>query len=185
MTEREFDDRGTWRRWLPTDSDEDLRAIGAAVEAFQAMDTDAGRDAEHWLKEQALNDHPSTVTWLYLLDGRLEGYYALSSTSVELTQRQRKKLTSWRRAHPLHPSQPASLIAWIAKHREAQIPGELLVLHATFIAGQVSELQGNIALVLDPYDDDVGEMWRTRYGFNTAAGPDSSDGRKRLWLPLD
>ncbi|MGC1166096.1 MAG: hypothetical protein WA862_08305 [Solirubrobacterales bacterium] len=43
---------------------------------------------------------------------------------------------------------------------------------------QVAELQGNIALVIDPFDKETAEFWRERYGFRSAK-PEG-----RLWIPL-
>lgn len=123
-----------------------------------------------------------TVTRLLLRDERVEGFYAICSAQVRLSQRDRKELTSVHH-HTLHPIQPAALVAWIAKRHDAEISGRKLVAHAVFVASQVAELQGTIALVLDPHDGEVSRVWRERYGFRPAVAEEGKRTR-RLWLPL-
>jgi hypothetical protein len=123
-----------------------------------------------------------TVTRLLLRDERVEGFYAICSAQVRLSQRDRKELTSGHH-HTLHPIQPAALVAWIAKRHDAEISGRKLVAHAVFVASQVAELQGTIALVLDPHDGEVSRVWRERYGFRPAVAEEGKPTR-RLWLPL-
>jgi choline dehydrogenase-like flavoprotein len=176
-----------WYRWLPDIAEEAVFSdIAAAVDAFVSMDTEPGRAATDWLKHESLANHPSTVTWLLVQDGRVEGYHAMCSAEITLTERHRRQLVEADRTHRLHPRQGASLIAWIAKHREANIPGELLALHAVWVAMEVAQLQGNIALAVDPFDEDTAEFWQDRYGFRAASGADRGQSNRplRLWLPL-
>ena len=49
---------------------------------------------------------------------------------------------------------------------------------AAYIASQVAEWQGNIALVIDPFDEETAAFWKSRYEFLNSATPN------RLWLPL-
>jgi hypothetical protein len=95
---------------------------------------------------------------------------------VRLSQRDRKELTSGHH-HTLHPIQPAALVAWIAKRHDAEISGRKLVAHAVFVASQVAELQGTIALVLDPHDGEVSRVWRERYGFRPAVAEEGKPTR--------
>ncbi len=46
------------------------------------------------------------------------------------------------------------------------------------IATEVAELQGNIALMIDPYDDDTADMLLSKYDFLRSAK------HGQLWLPL-
>jgi hypothetical protein len=168
-----------WRRWTPQAS-EDEPVLGSAVDAFFAGDLPAGRAAEHWLKHHSLQNHPSTVTRLVILEGRVEGFYALCSAQVELRTSDRKKLGVE------HPVQPAALIAWIAKRCDARIPGELLFRHALAVAQEVAASQGAVVIVADPFDGASELVWLAEpYNFRRSRS-DVPGGRglKRLWKPL-
>src|SRR5215213_1222195 len=79
----------TWRRACRTSS---------------RKDTEGGRAATDWLKYHSLANHPSTVTRLVVRAGLVEGFYALCSAEVRLTQRHRKKLEEDdENTHRLHP----------------------------------------------------------------------------------
>jgi hypothetical protein len=78
-----------------------------------------------------------------------------------------------------------SLIAWIARHRDATVPGELILLHAIYIATEVAKLQGNIVLAVDPFDEPTSLFWQEHYGFRLSQVADEGPNRpQRLWLPL-
>lgn len=171
-----------WYRWRPEFAESAAYAdIAEAVENFEPVDNNAGHAAAAWLKHSSLNDYPSTATWLAYYKQRIEGFFAICSAEITLYERQRKKHLSRRgrsREHRLHPQQPASLITWLGKHAKASLPGDSILSYAAHIATQVAELQGNIALVVDPYDDETAKFWRDRYGFRSA-NPGG-----RLWIPL-
>lgn len=171
-------DRGQlWVRWTPEVADREPD-VAAAVESFEAVDTEAGRAATAWLKERALLDYRSSVTHLMIIEDRVEAYYSLASAQVELRQSDRRKVEAE------HPVQPAALITWIAKHRYAQTSGIEVLAHAAGTALNVAEHQGVVALVLDPYDDDTAEMWkRPPYRFKPSRTRAPS-GRPRLWRSL-
>lgn len=172
-----------WHQWTPANAASEVyEDIGEAVEEFESLDTPAGQAATVWLKEHALPNHPSTITYLLVLGGRIEGYFALASSSVELTQRHRKQLKRGQRNYPLDPTQGASLVAWIAKHRDAVVSGRSLFLYAISVAREAADRQGTVAIVLDPYDDETAERWAEHYGFKRARTPGGR--RPRLWIPL-
>lgn len=171
-----------WYRWKPSSAESGVYDdIAEAIEAFEPVDHPAGHAAAEWLKNSALDDYPSTATWIAYRKQRVEGYFAMCSGEVLLYGRHRSK---WlvrkgrRREHVLHPRQPASLITWMCKHKHASITGRTILLHAAYIAMRVGELQGNIALVIDPFDDDTAAFWQERFEFLSSATPN------RLWLPL-
>jgi hypothetical protein len=175
-------DRGeTWARWYPSRAREQHEWV-QAVQQFQAMDTEAGREATRWLKEDSLLNHGSTVTRIMLLEGRVEGFYALASAQVKLFSRDHKTLLKgslYREgltmadagAFRLKPTQPASLVAWIAKREGSEISGAEILWHAAKTALKIAEEQGNIALVLDPWDDITAErVWsKPPYNFKPSA----------------
>jgi hypothetical protein len=123
---------------------------------------EAGREAAAWLRDRALDEYGSSITYLMLRKGRVEAFYALCSAEVLLTGGDRTKLFRGSRAnsHEVSRRQPASLIAWAAKRTDGGGNcGALIMGHALATAWEVAELQGNIALVLDPYDEQTAEMW--------------------------
>jgi hypothetical protein len=177
-----LEERGEdWIRWTP----DTARAsdLAAAVEAFEPVDRDAGHRAAEWLKTDALRNHGSTVTYLMVVGGRLEAFYAICSAQVRLTQRDRPALRSDEEELLLSPVQPASLLAWLGKHRDAEVDGHQVLLHALGTAQAVAELQGNIAFVLDPYDEQTADFWQRRYGFRRSQ-EELRSGLRRLWMPL-
>lgn len=171
-----------WYRWRPAFAESAAYAdIAEAVEGFEPVANDAGRAAADWLKYSSLDDYPSTATWLAYHDQRIEGFFAICSAEITLSERQRKeRLGRGGRSHKhrLHPQQPASLITWLGKHAKATMAGDAIIRYAAYVATQVAELQGNIALVVDPFDGKTAEFWRKRYGFRSAK-PEG-----RLWIPL-
>ncbi|HSZ14153.1 MAG TPA: hypothetical protein VK790_08965 [Solirubrobacteraceae bacterium] len=174
---------GSWYQWTPANAASAAYSdIEQAIAAFESIDTDAGREAARWLREDALLDHPSTITYVLLHDGQIDGYFAIASGSVTLTQRHRKGLSPGQRDYLLSPTQGASLIAWVARHRDSQTRGRGIVLYALFIALKVSRLQGTPVAVLDPFDDETAALWVERYGFRRSRTPGGND--VRLWVPL-
>lgn len=171
-------DEERWRIWCPAEAGN--ADVAQAVEKFEPLRHPAARAATAWLKEEALATHPFTLTYLYMLDRRVEGFFAICSASVELRQSHRKQLAP---EVSLPPTQGASLIAWLAKHRDTAMPGEKIVDFAFSIAAKVAEQQGTTALVLDPFDDATASMWLARYEFRESATKIRED-QRRLWMPL-
>lgn len=171
-----------WYRWRPAFAESAAYAdIAEAVQAFKPVDNDAGHAAAEWLKNSSLDDYPSTATWLAYYNQRIEGFFAICSAEITLSERQRhERLGREGRSdeHQLHPKQPASLITWLGKHADAMMAGDSIIRYAAYIATQVAELQGNISLVVDPFDGETEKFWRERYGFRSAK-PEG-----RLWIPL-
>jgi len=181
------DGEETWVRFTPEvvlDLGDEQETLLAAVADFEARDCPAGRAAAEWLRENALDNHGSTVTYLMLRARRVEGFYALSSAQVRLSMRHRRELAGDRgqRYLSLRPLQPASLVAWIAKRNGAATTGRELLMHAFSTALQASELQASIALVLDPYDEETAAMWVRYQGVRASAGQPET--RTRLTMTL-
>jgi hypothetical protein len=160
---------------LPSREEEVSAELRLALDDFDAGGRAAGRAAGTWLRTQAVAAHHTSRTRLLLTGGRVAGFYSLASAQVELNQRDRQRVG----VAPIRV--PAALIAWIAKDQRAEIDGKLLLLHAAAIARRAAELQATAVLVVDPFDEETGAMWRQRHGFRA-----SVEARKprRLWLPL-
>ncbi|MCW3019849.1 MAG: hypothetical protein JWN10_2157 [Solirubrobacterales bacterium] len=183
-----------WVRFTPEvveDLGGDRHLLLDAVDEFESLPTDAGRAATSWLRERALDEYGSSVTYLMLLERQVEAYYALSSAEVLLSGRDRKRALKGRsNSYEVSPRQPASLIAWTAKRNGADACGELILKHAFTSALEVAETQGNIALVLDPYDDETAKMWLRmecvdfRRSAEARPSANGADPVARLWTPL-
>lgn len=168
-----------WERWAPGKAAvrHDLRAAVAAFDAGSSHP--AGVRAASWLRDEALANHPASITWLMLVDDELVGYFALASGAVELRRRDRSRLG----VDVDRAVQPASLVAQIAKSREAPPgTGDRLIEQAFALAREAAQIQGSVALVVDPFDEETERMWRTKFGFRSSAK--LVGGRRRLWLPL-
>ncbi len=171
-----------WHVWSPHKAADSANvALVEAVRSFQSTDTEAGKAATLWLRERSLEAHPSVVTRLLVSDGIVQGFYTLASSQVRLTQRQRRGLTD---SAVVNAVQPASFIEWMAKHRDAEAGVvDAILLHAAYTAIQVTQLQGNVALVVDPIDEETAALWQDRYGFRRSLSDDPNE-LKRLWIPL-
>jgi hypothetical protein len=175
---------GLWYQWTPINAESvAYEDVAQAVEGFESLENPAGRAATAWLKDEALANHPSTVTYVLMRDGRVEGFIAMASASVTLKQSHRKKLGPGQRDYPLSPTQGASLVAWLAKHREAETAGSRLLAYALSIALDVARLQGTVAFVLDPYDEESAAQWMNRHRFRRSE-TEARAGLRRLWIPL-
>lgn len=186
MTQQDSDTHSNeemWYRWSPeTAANCENAALARAVAEFVSLDTTGGKEAERWFKHEALGVYPSIVTYVVMQGQRIDGFYGITGTQVRLSQRERRRLfRSYDR--PVAPAQPASLVTRFARHRDARVPFRSVLLHAVHTAVRVGELQGNVALVLDPYEAYVSDLLQRRYGFRIASG-EESESSPRLWLPL-
>lgn len=181
LTRREF--KG-WLRWRPEYLDSiAYKEVVEAINAFEPVDNKAGRMSAKWLKEEALVDDKMTGTWLMYMNGRLQGYVSVCSGNASLHddgranafRRTLRGLPGVRYAGELIP---ASEIRWMGRHVKSAFSGEVLLNHAMRIASEVAELQGNTALVIDPYDDDTADLLLERYRFLRSAK------KGQLWLRL-
>jgi hypothetical protein len=174
----------TWVEWQAESPDE----VAHLVEAFEPLDTPAGHKATSWLKSKARKDL-FTVTHLLISDKRVEGFITCRVSEATLT---------WSGIEALGVSReqgrkqvPAYLLCWCAKHRNAQIRGEELILNAIRLGREVQRY-GCVVLALDPHDDECAEkVWRQKHGFREGAAPDAgatagpvAESYRRLWTPL-
>ncbi len=159
---------------LPPSKIELPRELTAAIDAFDAGERQAARAASDWLRKEAHASYDTARTRLLVADGRVLGFYALASAQVALSTEQRARSFG---GVP-HVSIAASLVAWMAKAAGAQVDGRELLLHAVATARRASVLQATAVLVVDPFDEETGEMWQQRFGFRRSAE------KRRLWLSL-
>lgn len=178
------DPRYRWVEW-EADTDEEIARL---VADFVPLDTPAGHRATEWLKDKAKADL-FTVTELLVSTERVEGFITCRVSEATLT---------WSGVESLGVSReegrkrvPAYLLCWCAKHLEATVDGEELVLNALRLAREVRRY-GCAVLALDPHDDECAErVWRRKHGFRDGASPapehvpgPENAGPRRLWTPL-
>jgi hypothetical protein len=161
---------------LPPVEVEISAAFRRALDQFDAGSSSGGVAANGWLQQNAVTDYRLSRTTLYIADGAIAGFYSLCSSSVEVSQRDRKRHLE---LHTPLGTLPASLVTWLAKDYRADIDGSLLMKHAFATARRTALTQAAIVLALDPFDADTAELWKAHYGFRKASGCSG-----RLWTPL-
>lgn len=170
------DSRCTWKPW----DDDAGHEVAALVEKFDPMDHDAGHAAAEWLKNEAQGDI-FTVTHVLVSEIRVEGFITCRVSEATLTWGGLRSLGG--RQEPKRKQVPAYLLCWCAKHHDAQISGEELVLNAIRLGREVSEY-GCVVLALDPHDDVcASKVWGDKYGFRPGGVPGKPEA-VRLWTPL-
>lgn len=174
------DPRGRWAL-LDRESATDVDLM-QKVEDFESLPHPAGIEAGRWLREDAIDNEPLTRTRVLVTDDRVEGFIATCFGSVTLTGGGRKRLSVPRRLQ--RQQAPAFIVCWVARHREGVVPGAQLMLTALGLAREAKRNSGLAVFALDPYDEQVSEMWQGR-PWSFRRGKPRSDGRPaRLYLPL-
>jgi hypothetical protein len=174
MADRQERFKRGWFRWRPgREKQLGFEDVARAVEEFEPVPRKAGYAAAAWLREEALRDFPATATWLNYENARLEGFFAIQSGSFHLKEKATHRLPG------RGIRKPASQIIWMCKHAEAEIRGDRLISRAVGIASEVATMQGNIALVINPYDGPTGKMLHDKYAFLHCEGRSG-----QLWLPV-
>lgn len=151
-----------------------------AVMRFDPGDREAGQACAHWLRERALQEPPEAATRLLVQDGRVLGFFALTNGHAELRRDDREALGL------TYVTQPAVVLAQVARAGSEPGVGEDLLLIATAVARRAAEFSAATVLALDPYDEPTSIMWQERFGFRESAkpGPGRPAALKRLWVPL-
>lgn len=169
-----------WHRLTPRFVGENPEIL-ALMASFEPLDHPAGHAAARFLLEDALINHGSTVTHVFLGPERIEGFVAMTFGDIKLSEAQSSELGILHRR-----GLPAFRLAWIAKHRDTDVPGMSLVFYAYTMAIKALLLGGVAALSLDPYDAEAAATWLgAPYEFRTSNEKPRRDGVPRgLWLPV-
>lgn len=169
---------GSWMKWTPERAAKRTDLV-EAVERFEPVDHPAGHEAAKWLREEALDNDPSTKTYL-LFEGRdIQGFFACCSCEVRLSEQDAVGLRV-----PHYSRLPAFLVAWVARSCHSEAPGLHLMLTAYGLARSLAEDMGMVALALDPMDEAVAKVWEAEpYSFQRCI---ETGGKRppRLWLPI-
>jgi hypothetical protein len=173
-------------RWRP-DVAAAIPELAQAVGSFDPVGTEAGARTYEWLVDHGLDEPPEAVPYLLLARrGELLGFYALANGHVELTSASRKRVSD--AAH--FPRQPAVVVTQFARavrwrELDGELVGQMLIQHAFVMARRAAAISAATVMVVEPFDREVDELWRDRYGFRRSRDAlHGGDGLKRLWRPL-
>ncbi|HWJ43364.1 MAG TPA: hypothetical protein VNR67_08020 [Solirubrobacterales bacterium] len=168
------DKKNAWIHWRPEIADaagwEDL---AEAIQDFEPPCNEAGEECALWLKEHSLEDFPLTATWVLFLNGIVHGFFAMSSSSFTISN-----------PHPSRPEEvvtetwPCSQIKWLCRRNQGKFIGRTFFDQAVYTADRVAKLQGNVALVIEPFDDVIAGILTERHHFLRTAD------QGQLWIPL-
>lgn len=167
-----------WTRWDEATAKSANWTVANAVKAFEPLNNDDGEECARWLKEDALNDHPHTVTWVLCNGGVLEGFFAMCSGTLELelpvtSPGEEVGSVQW----------PCSVIKWMCRRDGHRPDGSLydglpIINHAIYRAKEVAKHQGNVALFIEPSNAVIAEKLLQQYPFLRRV----KEGQ--LWMPL-
>ena len=151
------------------------------VAEFEPLDHPAGHRAAQFLRSDALVNAPMTRTHLCVSEVRLEGFISCCSGSVTLSERSIRSLG----LRTQITTMPAILLTWVARHGNGAVPGYELLSTAYALAREATSTIAAVALVVDPADDQVAEVWKGEpYNFRESEQKRGGAPR-RLWTPLD
>lgn len=137
------------------------------------------RALEEYLKTRARREMDRRISVVYVLldtvEGRIAGYYTLSSLSIELPEDIRKGL-------PKYPEYPATLIGRLAvdERYQGQGLGKRILLDALARALAGSRTVASYAVITDAKNEEA-ETFYLHCGFLPLH---SADTERRLFLPM-
>lgn len=73
---------------------------------------------------------------------------------------------------------PCSQIKWLCRHDQGKFLGRVIFEQAAYTAQRVTEFQGNVALVIEPFDDTIAKILESKLKFLRRAD------QGQLWIPL-
>ena len=132
-----------------------------------------------YLKTRARKEMDQRIAVVYVLrdvvDGRIAGYYTLSSLSVELPEDVKRGLAKY-------PEYPATLIGRLAvdESYQGQGLGGRLLLDALGRALAGSRAVASYAVITDAKNERAQDFY-SRYGFLTLS---TAGGERRLFIPM-
>jgi hypothetical protein len=157
-----------------------LPGLDEAIRSFKPVPGPAGESVARWLSERAFRAPQEATVRLRLSHGRVTGVYALCAAQVALATEERAQLGG---VHYL--TQPAILLAQLARAADAPGIGDELLRHAAAIARRALTHVGATVLVVDPFDEPTADMWRERFAFQDSRQPVPGNPRlRRQWLRL-
>lgn len=157
-----------------------LPELEAALRAFVPAPGPAGESVAAWLAERALREPQEATVRVRLSHGKVTGVYALCAAQIALSTEERAQLGGVR-----YRTQPAILLAQIARAADSPGIGGELLGHAANTAQEALHYVGATVLVVDPFDDDTDAYWRERWGLRSSEQPVPGHRRlRRLWTAI-
>ena len=148
--------------------------LGEAIRAFEPVPNAAGASVAEWLRERALRDPQEATVRVRLVHGKVTGVYALCAAQVALAEEDRDRLGG---AH--YRTQPAVLLAQLARASDAEGIGAELLQHAAGTARRALWYIGATVLVVDPFDEATDTYWREHWGL--LPSEQRVPGNRQLW----
>lgn len=167
-----------WTRWEPSLAKSANWTVAKAIEDFRPPENEDGEECARWLQENALYDYPQTITWVKCNGGVLEGFFAICSGTMELELPHPKPSDEIKSS-----KRPCSVIKWLCRRGGkrpdgTEYDGLPIINHAIYRAREVADLQGNVALFIEPANDEIATKLLERYEFLRRAN------EGQLWIPL-
>jgi hypothetical protein len=162
-----------WVPWTPATAESADQGLSEAIQAFEPLPNEAGSACARWLRESSLMQWPQTVTWVLHRNELIEGFIAMRSGIVELDLPRAKV---WEQGETI--PWPCSVVEWMCRREGEDFDGKRLINQAIYRARQVGETQGNVALVIEPFNPRIREILLNEHDYlrRTRQG--------HLWLPL-
>src|SRR5262249_54088187 len=126
-----------WIQWTPVRAKKRPDVADAIRSFVPALDNPAaGERNARFLKEEALDSWPSTVTHLLFKNNRFEGFFAFCSGTATITQRAHDVAPAdpGDREVPVPRYQPVAHISWICRHDDSPGVGTALLAQALAVA---------------------------------------------------
>lgn len=157
-----------------------LPELGDAIRSFKPAPGPAGQSVATWLTERALNEPQEATVRVRLSHGQVTGVYALCAAQVALGGKERADLGG---VH--YRTQPAILLAQIARSAQAAGIGGEMLTHAARTAQEALWYVGATALVVDPFDEATEAYWREQWGLRPSAQRTPGNRQlRRLWTAI-
>lgn len=145
--------------------------------AYSKGNPEAAEALTRWFREESTE--PYVSTYVLVDESRIAAFVALQSSSVAISPKNAKRLR-----FPDSTRIPATLITHMARHQDScPGTGTDALLFAASIAQRANQLQRTAVLVVDPFDVDTAEMWRSRFRFEQSL-EDGHGGHRRLYMPM-
>lgn len=150
----------------------------SAVTGFDAGERPPAITTAEWLRESALDEYGSARTYLWVAEGRVHGFFAMTVGAARVQPTLLVELEAGPR--PL----PSVLLAQAARWPGGTLlaPGAILN-GAIGVAERIRQYAGVAALVLDPADPTTSAMWQQR-GFKPVLDNPPRGRERRLWRAL-
>lgn len=165
-----------WVRWTPDKSRSPVwEYLAEAIADFRAPCENAGPSCELWLKEEALDEFPETVTWVLFDEGVVQGFFAICSSTFSMA------LPASGGGAPQTVTKPCVKVVWICrrdKEEGGSVPGAALFRQALYQAKEMGG-DGNLLLLVEPFNEWMATLLKLHY-------PQLRDADQgQLWMPLD